>query len=399
MSDPAFQPAIRLLAIIEASTVTGPVKNLLSFFRTARALPGATGLDLSLATFRRGDAARGSDAFFEAAAAAGIPVDCVRERTPLDWQQIRQLRRIVEERAPDIIQSHAVKSHFLVRLSGLWKERPWVAFHHGYTAPNLKMRVYNQFDRWSLRAPRLIITVSEAFRRDLAALGAPADRIRVVHNAIDQDFMGALQRVNKANFRASLGIDAEEKVVLAVGRLSREKAIPDLVRAVELLNRSEPGMKTRLLVVGEGPERRNIEQAAALAGIADQMILTGQVKDITPYYVIADALALPSLSEGSPNAMLEAMMAGVPVVATAVGGVPEIAGHEASALLVKPHDPVALAQALGRVLSEPQTAERLKAAARELAVVRHSPEARARALIEIYARLSGKRCGTVPSNR
>ena len=94
------------------------------------------------------------------------------------------LRRIVEQRAPNIVQTHNVKSHFLMRQSGLWRRQPWVAFHHGYTTTDLKMRVYNQLDRWSLRAAHCIITVSHAFARELARAGVPPERICVLHNSV-----------------------------------------------------------------------------------------------------------------------------------------------------------------------------------------------------------------------
>ena len=81
-----------------------------------------------------------------------------------------------------------MKSHFLVRKSGLNRLAPWVAFHHGYTWPDLRARLYNQLDRWSLRAASRVVTVSQPFRRELIRHGVPAARIEIVHNAIDPDW-------------------------------------------------------------------------------------------------------------------------------------------------------------------------------------------------------------------
>jgi len=129
---------LRILALIEALSVTGPAKNLLGFGECVRAMRPCLA-ELTIATFRRG-ATPGADRFLEAAYAARIPVDVIPERAPFDTQHLPRLRAIVRERAPDLIQTHNTKSHFLVRLSGLWRERPWVAFHHGYTTTDFKMR-------------------------------------------------------------------------------------------------------------------------------------------------------------------------------------------------------------------------------------------------------------------
>lgn len=376
---------IRVLVLMEAATVTGPAKNLIQFCRDAAELPDGPAVQVTVATFRRGMAPDAQDDFLAALESAGIRAEIIEERSPFDiTKQLPRLQEIVERRAPDIIQSHSVKSHFLVRIAGLAKERPWVAFNHGYTTTDLKMRIYNQFDRWSLRMPGLIVTVSEAFRQDLISSGIPGENIRVVHNAIDSEFVSAIAQVHKARFRASLGIAQDERIILCAGRLSQEKAVPDLIHAAASLK----DLPVHVVVVGDGPERANIKEAAAQAGIANRVRLMGHVKDVTPYFAVADVLAIPSITEGSPNALLEAMMAGVPVVATSAGGIPEMVTDEVSALLVKPRDLEAMSQALRRVLTDQARAEKLKNTARELAISRHSPEARARALQQIYAELA-----------
>ena len=117
-----------------------------------------------------------------------------------------------------------------------------------------------------------------------------------------------------------------------MGRLSREKDHLSLLRAVSQLR----DLNMQLVIVGEGPERVAIESAIRELALSDAVTMTGQVPSAEPYYGIADVAVLSSLSEGSPNALLEAMAAGVPVVATAVGGVPEIVTHRESALLIEP---------------------------------------------------------------
>src|SRR2546425_1093276 len=182
---------LRLLAFIEAKTVTGPAKNLIEFARLARAgTASPTLVETTLATFRRGGEPSDLE---DAAGAAGVPVVRIPERSGFDRKLLHRLRGALESCSPDLIQTHAVKSHFLLYLSGLWKRCPWVAFHHGYTTEDVKMRVYNQLDRISLRVPARLLTVSRAFERQLIQRGVRPDRIDVLHNAVDPVWVERVQ--------------------------------------------------------------------------------------------------------------------------------------------------------------------------------------------------------------
>jgi glycosyltransferase involved in cell wall biosynthesis len=155
---------------------------------------------------------------------------------------------------------------------------------------------------------------------------------------------------------------------------------------VASLRTAEPNLKFKLLIAGEGPEQANLLRAVTERSIASQVVFVGHVSDVAPFYAIADVLALPSHSEGSPNVLLEAMAAGLPVVANSVGGVPEIATSEVNALLVPPRDPSAFAEALRRVLTDVELARALNSSALARAG-EFSPETRARSLIQIYQEL------------
>lgn len=374
---------MRLLAIIEANTVTGPAKNLIDFCLRARELPPERRVETSILTFARGRT-RPTNSFLEAVRAAGIPVDCILQRSIAESQTLERIRSIFARVQPDVMQTHAIKSHFLMRMSGLWKQRPWIAFHHGYTVPDFKMRLYNQLDRWSLRKPVRIVTVSRAFEQQLIGQGVAPSRIAVLHNSIEPNWPGAIRPDDTAGLRRLLGISERDRVLLTVGRLSREKAHTDLIAAARKLIDLDPGLPVRVIVVGDGPERVRIERAAREMGIADRIVMTGHVDDPRPYYTLANAVVIPSLTEGSPNALLEAMAAGVPVVATHAGGIPEIVTHEESALLVPPRQPAVLAEAIARTLAESEPARLRALRARSLIEIRHSPDARARYLADLY---------------
>ncbi|HEX6188769.1 MAG TPA: glycosyltransferase [Pyrinomonadaceae bacterium] len=382
---------IKLLCIIEATTVTGPAKNLLNFARRVRepefAVDGGPPVEVFIVTFHRSHDRHmpAPNAFVATARAQGIGVDVIHERFRFDPDVFRQLRHIVARLAPDIIQTHGIKSHFLVKSSGLTRQHQWVAYHHGYTATDLKMQFYNQLNRWTLPSADLMITVCGEFAKQLTASGVQQDRIRVSHNAVKPPRI--ISSDEKLSLRERLGIAGDEKVLLAVGRLSREKGHADLIESIALLRAAEPDLKFRLLLVGEGPEQANLLRAVTERKLESHVIFVGHVADVAPFYAITDVLALPSHSEGSPNVLLEAMVAGLPVVATNVGGVPEIATNEQDALLVPARDPSAFAGALRRALTEPELARKLKnnaiARARDF-----SPESHAQSLIEIYEQLT-----------
>jgi glycosyltransferase involved in cell wall biosynthesis len=400
---PVEMPAIKLLAILEASTVTGVARNLLDFCQCVRnlneRLPGSLPVETSLVTFIRARAPHPRDGmgrserdqsstgeppneFVKIARELGIHVDVIAEGFRFDLRVVPALRQLVKQRAPNIVATHNLKSHFLVKFSGINRHYPWVAFHHGYTATDLKMRFYNQLNRWSLPVADRVITVCQAFAQDLAREGVPSERISVQHNSIS--IKGAPRAEDVSELRARLGVKGGERLVLAIGRLSREKAHLDLVSAFAQLRHSNPEINARLLIVGDGPERGTIETAARNLGVGERVYMAGRISDVSPYYAIADVFVLPSHSEGSPYVLLEAMTAGVPIVATAVGGVPEMVTHGETALLVGPRDPQAMAAAIVRLLSDAQLAHRLTSNAFALAATRYSLECYVHSLFEIY---------------
>jgi glycosyltransferase involved in cell wall biosynthesis len=365
---------LRLLAVIEATSITGPARNLLEFARLAQ----NERVETVIATFTRG----GSNLFIDTVRNNNIPIEVIEERKPNDPAAQRALLEMIRRVSPAVLQTHAVKSHFLIRRIGADREFPWVAFHHGYTWPDLKARLYNQLDRWALRAARRVLTVSQPFRAELVARGVSPDRIEVIHNAIAPGWGAEEREPDRQNeTRRALGIPPDRKIVLIVGRLSREK---DHLTLLEATKRTQATVPAHLVIVGEGPERPRIEERIRQLGLQNEVTLTGQRNFAAPFYGIADLAVLSSLSEGSPNALLEALVCGVPAVATRVGGIPEIVRDEETALLVPPGDVEAMTSAMLRLLSDETLASTFAERGKALIAERHSPEARVRRLAEIY---------------
>lgn len=385
------RPVIKLLAVVEATNVNAVAKHVLEFHRAAKELyqPSSESpeLKISLVTFDRNG---GSAEFINAARRQGLEIDVIPERGRFDLSVVRALARVVAERAPDIITTHQVKSHFLMKISRLWQRYPWVAFNHGYTATDLKVRLYNQLDRWSLPRADKVITVCQAFAQDLVEnKGVSADRILVQHNSIQPEPPVSSEEV--AALRSELGVTDREQIVLAVGRLSKEKAHRDLVEAFKRLSENSPELSVKLVIAGDGPERGTLEALAVALGISERVVFAGHVSNIQHYYAIANVLANASHSEGSPYVLLEAMAAGVPVVATSVGGVPEIVVNEESALLVPARRPELFEKALHRVLSDEELAKTLRANAAARVANDFSVKSHARSLIHIYEDLLSTR--------
>lgn len=377
---------LRLLAIIEATSITGPAKNLLEFALLAR----ESAVETTICTYQRG---AGANPFLDRVRAEGIPLEVVPEAGAFDRSVIHALRAVAERVKPDVLQTHAVKSHFLARLAGLPELAPWVAFHHGYTWTSRRARLYNELDRWSLRRADRVLTVSGPFREELVAKGVRRERIAVIHNAIRPSWGQAAREPEAArSLRAAWGIPEQVPVALIVGRLSLEKDHLSLLRAVKKVRERQA---LYLVIVGEGPERQRIEAVIQELGMQDAVTLTGQQRSAEPFYGIADIAVLASRTEGSPNALLEAMAAGVPAVATTVGGIPEIATDGETALLVPPGDTEKLAAALLRILEQDAgITDAMKQRAAEHIRMRYVPSQRVNTLIEIYRVLAAGRART-----
>jgi len=383
-SSGSSQKTVRVLAFLEARwPTTGPAKNLLEFGRRAADNEGSElRANLAIAIFCRGKEPTSND-FVLACEKAGLQVYVLRERSRFDLTLVPAMRKLVALCQPEIIESHAVKSHFLIRLTGINRGRNWIAFHHGYTWTSLKIRIYNFLDRWSLPSASKVVTDCRPFASSLLAIGVRPERIMIQHSSVDAFSPASEEEV--LELRRNLGIPMDARVILCVGRLSREKAQADLVEAAALIHGDAKQGKLRFVLVGEGPDRQKLEDMARYFRMEDWFVFTGHVSDLRPYYTMANLFVLPSHTEGSPNVLLEAMAAGLPIVATAVGGVPEIVTNEKEALLVEKRSPAALAQAISRLLDDTILQRKLAEAAR-LAISNYSSAAYCDSILSLYQR-------------
>jgi glycosyltransferase involved in cell wall biosynthesis len=372
---------IRVLAFVEASSLTGPAKNLIEFAR--RAANQSARAIIAIATFqrRRSGGSLGPNPFVLACQGVGLKVHVIPERFAFDPAVPLAMRKLIAAQSPDIVQTHAVKSHFLMRLTAMHRQFHWIAFHHGYTRTNTKVRVYNQLDRLSLPSASRVVTVCRPFALALKDIGVTEGRIAIRHNSVSVFLPASEAQVRES--RETLGIPAGAEVLLNVGRLSREKGQADLIKAISILRKTNDSRAIRLVLVGDGPDRKKLGDVAKQLGVADWVIFAGHQANVTTFYTMANLVVLPSHTEGSPNTLLEAMAAGRPIVATAVGGVPEIVTHNKEALLVEKNNPVDLASSIERVLSDVNLQKQLSGQARSTAGA-YSPTVYCDSMLDLY---------------
>ena len=201
--------------------------------------------------------------------------------------------------------------------------------------------------RWTLENADAILTVSEELRRRAIELGVPPAKVTTILNGCD---FSIFRPGDRAAARRKLGIDSDAELLVYVGRISLPKGSAELTEAMISLSATHP--RLRVAMIGEGAYRSEMEARASAAGIADRFLCPGLLSSaqIAEWLAAADVFCLPSYSEGCPNVVVEAIACGRPVVATNVGGIPELV-DESCGILVPPRDSGKLAEALERALA------------------------------------------------
>jgi glycosyltransferase involved in cell wall biosynthesis len=358
---------LTVLACMDTGRVSGPARQLMHFAGAAPAL----GVRVRFGVFYRRP---GTTPFLDMVRGEGHEIRLLRSRSPLDPGAIVALARAAREHDVDVLQTHGYKANVLACIAARRIRRPWVAFLHGVTTETRRMNLYYRLEALAVRRADRVIVMSESMREAYVRAGVDADRVRIVHNAM-------LERP----LRPRSSDKGADSAIGIVARLSPEKGVDVGLQAFARLAARHPDL--RLHVAGDGPERGHLEGLATKLGAGARVVWHGHVDDIDTIYRRLAVLAIPSRSEGLPNAALEAMASGVPVVATSVGGLKELIVPGRTGSLVAPDDPDALAAAIDRLLENRVERERVANAARDDVRQRFSPEARARQLRDLYAEL------------
>lgn len=235
---------------------------------------------------------------------------------------------------------------------------------------------------WDTRS----IAVCELARQvEIERAGAPPDKVVTIYNGIDVKRFLPLLSGERTVACQTLNIPADAPLLGTVGRLHPQKGLPDLLIGFQSIKGTYPA--AHLLIVGDGECRADLERQAQQLGIAGAVTFAGLRDDVPQLLALLDVFVLTSLWEGLPNAVLEAMGAGLPVVATAVGGTPEAVVNGETGLLVPPRDPDALAQAINNLLHMPDLRRKMGQAGRERVAQYFSVECMVKRTEELYQKL------------
>jgi glycosyltransferase involved in cell wall biosynthesis len=232
------------------------------------------------------------------------------------------------------------------------------------------------------------VTVSRDQRRLLLRRGVDRRRLVLVPNVIDADAFAA-RGGDPMETRRELGIATDAPLIALVGRLTSQKGVDSFLAAAQVICATHPA--TRFIVAGMGPDRAALELEAKDMGVAGNVRFLGYRDDVPALLAASDIVVLPSRSEGLPIVLLEALAVERPVVAAAVGGVPDLLRHGHTALLVPPHAPADVAAGVLRLLADPDLARRIGAAGGQHVRRHFTPKSAARRLAAVYRTVIAER--------
>lgn len=319
---------------------------------------------------------------YERACALGVPAARVPCSGRLDGATTQSLGQLLDRHPDPILHVHGYKSAFYaMRARRKRPDTPIVSTLHGWITNTRALWLYRMLELWMLRRAQQVCIVAEGMRQPLHEAGIRADRIRLIENGIDtQRFDPAIPGYPRGDF----GIPSDAFVFGAMQRLSHEKNPLGLLDAFVRIAGEIPN--AWLIVVGDGPLRDDFERTAHAHGLADRVRMLGARDDPERLYPLFDCFVLASLTEGLPLALLEAMACERPVVASAVGQIPEVV-EDLPALLVPAGDSDALCAAMRNALARRPPVPAL----RQRVVARYSVTRMARQYAELYQELGGRR--------
>lgn len=301
--------------------------------------------------------------FVTALDAAGVDTTRVVAPSRAYLHEYRAILETCRRILPDLVHTHGYRADVIASRAARRAGCSTFTTVHGFSGGSWKNRLYESMQRRSYRSMSAVIAVARAQLGLLRRSGVAESALHLLPNA----FVPRGRRLDRGAARAGLGLPRDGTVIGFVGRLSREKGADLLLEAVAKMRDRE----SRVAVLGEGGEGEVLREQARALGLARRVHWLGLVPEAWRFFAAFDTLALSSRTEGTPIVLFEAMDSQVPIVAHAVGGVPDVAG-EGCALLVDPLDPGALARGLDAALRDRATSVARAGAARERLLDRYA---------------------------
>jgi glycosyltransferase involved in cell wall biosynthesis len=370
---------VKVLRVIARLNVGGPALHV-AYLTAGLA---ERGYDTTLVA---GTIARGEESMASVAVGRAVRIESLtnlsREISPLrDARSILRLVSLIRRERPTILHTHTAKAGAVGRIAALLagSARPPIVVHtfhghvlRGYFNP-LTTLVFRTLERLLAHVTTALVAVSPEVRDDLVRLHvAPAEKFTVVRLGIELAERTGGDEEDRRQTRRRLGLAQDAFVVGWVGRMTAVKRTDDLVRTLEKL--VDRGVDARLLLVGDGPDHDRLERYAHELGVAKRCLFLGYQDDVARFYNAIDVLLLPSVNEGTPVSVIEALAAARPAVATRVGGVPDVVRDGVDGFLVDVGDAEALAERLAELAADPERRARMGAAGRERVLERYAVE-------------------------
>lgn len=293
----------------------------------------------------------------------GFPVHVFRRRPGFDWRLVRALSRLFRRENVNVIHAHQYAPFAYCALARGWWSRTGILFtEHGRHQPDYPRPKRVWANKFLLRRQDVAIGVGEAVRQALIHNeGLAPQRVKVIFNGIDLTRFDPNAPLHN-EIRRKLQLRADEFVVFQVARLDYLKDHATGLKMMERLRQA--GLPVKLVIIGDGPERPTIERLRTEWRLEASVQLLGQCRDVPQLIQAADALVLTSVSEGIPLTLIEGMAAGLPIVATDVGGVSEVVESEVTGLLAPAKEDAQLAAHLTRLVQDRAWGRRLGQAGR-----------------------------------
>ncbi len=343
-----------------------------------------------LALYRRPSNGPEAHPWIEEAHATGMVADQISDPGALSVAVVRHLAQRVQGSGADILHTHDYRTNVL---GGLVARRadhamPWVATVHLHTTTTRRLRLYRALDLLLLRLADRVITVSRDQRRLLLRRGVDRHRLVLIPTVIDAAAF-AEEAEDRHIARAQLDLQPDVPLVTFLGRLSAQKGVDDFLTAARTVRRAQSS--AHFLVVGSGPQRAALEAQAASLGLTGAVCFLGYRQNAATILAASDVVVLPSRAEGLPVVLLEALAVGRPVVASRVGGIPDLVRHGKTGLLVAPNAPDQVADSVVRLLGRPDLAQLLGKSGREHVTRYCAPERAARRMASCYRAVLAER--------
>ncbi len=363
----------RVLHLIGSNCIGGPEKQILHHAVTMQDSPYQIEVGSFHDQIDRPEILRGAEE-------RNIPTVCLRGGLRLDL--VAELSQILENRKGALLCTHGFKANVVGYLAARRSNTRHVAFLRGRTAETMRVVVYEVMERYVLSHAPHVVCVSQKQAEQVGRWRRGRSEPMVVPNAMIPPWSRPedIQQIT----RESLGINANAFVFGSVGRLSAEKGHRFLISAFqEVCSMLGDGYPLHLIIVGDGREQPSLERQTSELKLQGKIHFAGFQGNPGQWMMLLDCLVQPSLTEGTPNAVLESCCLHVPVIATAVGGVPDIITNELNGLLVPAKDPKALALAMKRFVLDPALRQKLVNAA-DGAGSTYSPAVQKQKLIAVY---------------